>query len=105
MLQASAVTLLITWYLGDISALAVAAPAALLQTRYSREFERQADAYAVQALRLNGIPVGFFAEILAKIERGTDTEHARTEALPYLSTHPTTAERLERLRAARQGRP
>jgi Zn-dependent protease with chaperone function len=105
MLQASAVTLLITWYVGDISALAVAAPAALLQTRYSREFERQADDYAVRALQLNGIPVRFFADILAKIEARTDATHAGSDALPYLSTHPTTTERLERLRAAGAGRP
>jgi Zn-dependent protease with chaperone function len=104
MLQASAVTLLITWYVGDISALAVAAPAALLQTRYSRDFERQADAYAVQALQLNGIPVSFFADMLAKIEGRTPTEQASGGALPYLSTHPTTAERLERLKAAGEGR-
>ncbi len=103
MLQASALTLLVTWYVGDISALAVAAPTALLQTRYSRTFERDADRYAVRALRLNGISPQHFADVLSRIQAVADREgHI---ALPYLSTHPATAERVARLREAQEGRP
>ncbi len=102
MLQASAVTLLVTWFVGDISILAVAAPTALLQTRYSREFEREADEYAIRALRLNGIALRFFADALGHIARITEGQRSSGEALPYLSTHPATADRLDRLRAAQE---
>ncbi len=103
MLQASALTLLITWYVGDISALAVAAPTALLQTRYSRVFERDADLYAVRALQLNGISSEHFADVLSRIEAVADREGRI--ALPYLSTHPATAERIARLRELQEDGP
>jgi Zn-dependent protease with chaperone function len=103
MLQASALTLLVTWYVGDISALAVAAPTALLQTRYSRSFERDADGYAVRALQLNDISSRHFADVLSRIQAVADREgHI---ALPYLSTHPATADRVARLREPQEGGP
>ncbi|MGZ4958443.1 MAG: M48 family metallopeptidase [Methylomonas sp.] len=58
MFQASAVGLLVAWYIGDTSSLLAAAPTALLQTRYSRQFEQQADEFAALALTANGIPDG-----------------------------------------------
>ena len=45
--QNSVVALVITWLVGDVSTLLAAAPTALLQAKYSRDFERDADAYAV----------------------------------------------------------
>src|SRR5690606_40050887 len=44
--QGTIVAAAVTWYLGDVSSLLAAAPTALLNTRYTRNFEREADAYA-----------------------------------------------------------
>jgi pyridoxamine 5'-phosphate oxidase len=45
------VGLVTTWYLGDLSSLAAAIPAALLDARYSREMEAEADAYYASRAR------------------------------------------------------
>jgi Zn-dependent protease with chaperone function len=97
MLQASAVALLIAWYVGDVSSLAATAPTALLEANYSRGFERDADDYAVRALTRSGIPLRHMADILERLE----SSHRRPGQIStpdYLSSHPATEERLQRLR-------
>jgi Zn-dependent protease with chaperone function len=96
-LQNSTVALLITWYVGDVSSLAAAAPTALLQANYSRGFERDADAYAARALAQSGIPLRHLADILERLEASRG-RRGHSNALDYLSSHPATAERLQRLR-------
>ncbi|NOV30285.1 M48 family metallopeptidase [Methylomonas sp. ZR1] len=103
MLQASVVGLAMAWYIGDISSLLAVAPTVLLQTRYSRDFERRADAFAAELLRANAIPVSRLADILEKLEAAHQTTVPKQpveslEALDYLSSHPNTEERIKRLR-------
>jgi Zn-dependent protease with chaperone function len=98
-IQSSVVGILVTWYLGDISAVGAAAPAALLKAKYSRDLEREADAYAARVLRMNGLPSSLLADALQLIE----TSHRRpgmSGAVSYLSTHPATSERLAWIRQA-----
>jgi Zn-dependent protease with chaperone function len=98
--QASMLALLFTWYIGDVSALAAAAPTVMLQARYSRDFERDADRFAVDILRLNGLPPSLLAEALERLEAAAVREGRVTAgAMGYLSTHPATAERLAAIRA------
>jgi Zn-dependent protease with chaperone function len=97
-LQSSIVGLLVTWYVGDISSLAAGAPSALLEAGYSRAFEGEADAYALDVLTRNGLSGRFLADILERI----DASHAQPGAdvlRDYLSSHPATSERLNRLRS------
>ena len=99
-IQGATVAALVTWYFGDFSALGAAAPASLLQAKYSRDLEREADAYAAEVLTMNNLPVSLLADALELIQKshGPDgTEDAG--ALAYLSTHPATSERLAWLRA------
>ena len=96
-LQGSAIVLLVTWFVGDANALAAAAPTALLQAKYSRDLEREADAHAIGVLRRNGIPTRYLASILERFAR-TEPSGGNASMLDYLSTHPATAERLARLR-------
>ena len=107
-IESSAVGLFAAWYIGDVSALLAGVPAALSQARYSRGFEREADDFAARLLVLNGIPVGRLADILERmdgppepLEGGsrTGSEHSRSP-FAYFATHPLTAERIHRLRAA-----
>jgi Zn-dependent protease with chaperone function len=98
--QSALVSGLVMLVVGDVSALAAAAPAALLNARYSRDLEREADAYAVGTLRALGVRPTRLADMLERME----AEHAKagsespTGAFSYLSTHPTTEERLKTLR-------
>lgn len=103
MLQASVVGLAMAWYVGDVSSVLAAAPAALLQTRYSRDFERRADAFGAGVLELNGIPASRLADILEKLEKahGGDSKTRKKDTMDYLSTHPNTAERISALRSKR----
>lgn len=103
MLQASVVGLAMAWYVGDVSSVLAAAPTALLQTRYSREFERRADAFAQQALVRNGIAPARLADMLQRLERahGGKPGGASPEWTDYLSSHPATNERIHALRGAR----
>ena len=99
LLQNSIVTLVVAGYLGDVGGLVATAPTVLLQAKYSRDFEREADGYAVEVLRSNGIPLGHLADILERFA-AQQPSHASPH-LPmsdYLSTHPATAERLRLLR-------
>lgn len=102
-LQASVVGLVMAWYIGDISSLLAAAPTALLETRYSRELERSADAFAGRMLSMNRIPVSRLADILEKLEashRLSDRQISKQSEVvfDYLSTHPNTQERIDALR-------
>ena len=94
-LQNSFVGLVLAWLAGDISSLAAAAPAALLEANYSRELEREADGYAIGVLQASGIPLQHLANMLRRLESASGGTSGLTPR--YLSTHPATAERLARL--------
>jgi Zn-dependent protease with chaperone function len=96
MLQSSAVGAFWTFYVGDISGLLAAAPAAVVQAHYSQDLERQADDYAAALLVQNGMSPALLADALKKL-----TESHPVASQPgFLSSHPSTVERMRRLRAA-----
>lgn len=98
-LQKSAVVMALTLVAGKQRAtdtLQAALTASLLDSRYSREFEFEADAYAAHLLKRAAIPPSRLAEILDLLER----QHPGTDAGaldPYLRSHPATSERIRRL--------
>ena len=91
-LQHSALVLIITYMTGDTSSLVGALPVMLMQLGYSREFEREADAYALDYLRQAGIDSAHFAHIMQRLDRQHDDESGIGN---YLSTHPATSERIQ----------
>ena len=97
LLQGTIVGLVISWYVGDVSSILASAPAAILQARYSRDFEREADAYGAALLKHNHVSPGYLANMLERLEKahggGKDDEGG-----DYFSTHPGTAERIRVLR-------
>jgi len=104
-LQNSAVGVIVASLSGDITSitsLGAALPTALVDARYSRQFENEADAAAVAYLKAQQIPVSRFADILRRLQ----SEHERrrgsagNSGIPFgdlFSTHPETAARLERI--------
>jgi Zn-dependent protease with chaperone function len=102
LLQSSVIGLAMTWYLGDISTLLAAAPTILLQTSYSRNFERRADLYAANILRMNGIAPSRLADILLKLESShsgkTEAKEHKSHIADLFSSHPDTAKRIQQLR-------
>jgi Zn-dependent protease with chaperone function len=103
--QSSLLSIVVAWTLGDFGSIVAAAPTELLQAKYSRDFERDADAHAVALLRRRGIRPSFLADILQRIERsaaersGASPEPRKALVMyDYTASHPATAERLEYLR-------
>ncbi len=101
LLQNSATVLVIAAVTGDfasMTSLSAALPAWLIESSYSRSFELEADAYAREVLREQGIPVSRFADILRRLERLRP--RGDNPVVDYLSSHPATDERIERLRGS-----
>ena len=102
--QASAVGALAAYFLGDISSMLATVPAAMLSLRYSRDHEREADAFAVEVLRDNRLPVSAFADALQQLENahgGGRRQAANDDAEEgFFSTHPLTKQRIEAIRAS-----
>jgi Zn-dependent protease with chaperone function len=85
---------------GDVtgsSELFLGIPVVLTQLAYSREFEREADQYALTYLRGHGISPHHFVRLMQRIEESTalNRESSEGQWAGYLSTHPLTAERIE----------
>jgi Zn-dependent protease with chaperone function len=95
LLQSSVVGAFLAFYIGDISSLLAVAPAALMQAKYSRELEQQADDYGAAVLVLNGMSPSLLADALDKLIKS----HQGAAQEGYLSTHPATLARMRHLRA------
>ena len=83
---------------GDVSTVLAALPAILIELDYSREMEREADLYAVDLLRANGISTGSVATLFERMQKAHDKRGPKSEWPTYLSTHPPTPERIELFR-------
>jgi Zn-dependent protease with chaperone function len=73
-------------------------PVMLTELAYSRQFEREADRYALDYLRHHGLPTAPFARLMRRIERRRTQERggeSNRRWTDYLSTHPATEERLK----------
>ena len=120
-LQNSFLVLGVFFLTGDVNSveLLLAIPTVVMNSAYSRDFEREADRYALEKLIANEIPIDSFAQIMkafeevAQRQRITEIDEeflressevgAKTSAdeddledtlLSYFMTHPQTSERI-----------
>ena len=103
-LQNSATGLIVATITGDIfsaSSLAAALPTMLVDAKFSRDMEREADEAAVAYLDRRGLSRSHFAAILGRLQatqdKKTGNEKDDGSVGAFLSTHPATRERIERL--------
>jgi Zn-dependent protease with chaperone function len=98
-LQNSATGLLVILLTGDIgtaSTLAAAIPTLLVQSKFSRNFEAEADDYAVQLLTQENISPVYLGDILQRME-----EKAGDNVIPgFLLSHPSTPDRIKKFQHA-----
>ncbi|HEU5136637.1 MAG TPA: M48 family metallopeptidase [Steroidobacteraceae bacterium] len=96
LLQAAGISSLAFALLGDVSTISgvLSAAPALLHAKNSRDFEREADAFAKQWLRENGIAESSFDSMLCRL----NDSHGGGEEdddFDYFSSHPATSERAQ----------
>lgn len=121
LLQSAVVSFVVGVYFGDVSSIAASLGALVLESRYSRDFEFEADRYGAKMLTAGGLSPGLLATMLERLERshsmprGDSTkptekpaesaadktaERESTERSLF-STHPETRARIEALRRFR----
>ncbi|GAB3625331.1 Metalloprotease LoiP [Pandoraea terrae] len=111
LVQGSIVGAAVALYTADLSSIVSGMAAASLSTRYSREFETQADDYAAALLRANGLSPARLADMLEKMTAGHGGKAGAAGAGghdgdaqdksgwdAYFSTHPDPQARIARLR-------
>lgn len=97
-ISSTVVGAVVTLIAGDVSGVMAGLPAALANLSYSRDMEREADAYAIDLLKRKNIPLEPLAALLERLQtahKGEGPDWAR-----YLKTHPDTADRIAAIRAA-----
>jgi Zn-dependent protease with chaperone function len=91
LIQVSAVGATATLLFGDVSALVASIPPVILDLKYSRDIELEADDYAIAMFKANGISLTKLAHTFEKLDSQP------SEFSPYLSTHPPSKERIARI--------
>jgi len=96
LLQSAGVVVLISAMVGDIASLsstAASLPTLLIRAGYSRDFEREADREAGLYCMRNGWGTLPYRKMLKNLTKGKP----ESPEIPFISTHPETAERLKYL--------
>ncbi|MGB5624207.1 MAG: M48 family metallopeptidase [Woeseiaceae bacterium] len=96
LLQNSLSALLIAGLTGDISnitALSAAVPTILMQARYSRDFEREADDFAFEYLETRGVSTNALSDLLLRLEQSESDDGGNIPG--WLSSHPPPRERID----------
>ncbi|MEY2633665.1 MAG: hypothetical protein RIR00_2319 [Pseudomonadota bacterium] len=92
-IQGTALSALLAFWLGDVSSAAVGVSGLLLSSGYSRDAEREADAWAADYLRQQQGNARALIRALGKLEQAQPAE----PGLSLLSSHPDTPARIAAL--------
>ncbi len=95
LIQSSAIAVVIGLWIGDFDSMITVATTVLLGSAYSREFEYEADGHGAELLAGAGLSPTLLADMLARL---SETAGEANDSNGYLSSHPPTPERIERLR-------
>lgn len=96
-IQSSAIAAAATLIFGDVSAVIANIPTLMLDLKYSRDAESEADDYALLMLDKNGIAREHLAGAFEKLDK------LSPNITPYLSSHPSGAQRAMRIRGNDSG--
>ena len=99
-LQSSAIGVIVATLTSDAATLSAAVsslPVLLAQTKYSRDFETEADEFAFKLLKQKGYSPMAFASLMERLAQENGDEFYPPE---WISTHPVTSDRVARARDA-----
>ncbi|MCW8834140.1 MAG: M48 family metallopeptidase [Colwellia sp.] len=99
-IQDAMLTIMVVFITGDVETfdLVTGLPTLLLDLAYSREFEIEADTYALTLLDKHNIPLHSFADAMTNLENYylKESEGKNNSSMnDFFSTHPKTAERIK----------
>ena len=86
-------SVIVGYLAGDVSVIATTIPTILINSSYSREFEREADAHAVKELDKMGISTKYMVELFEALAKKSDEENSTIMSM--MASHPLTSERIE----------
>lgn len=98
LIKGTIATSVVSYFTGDVSFVVTTLPTALITSKYSREYETQADHYAKSELKRLNISSKPLANIFIEMEKYYNKKYGKDNkksALDWLSTHPVTAKRIE----------
>jgi len=105
-LQDSMITLMALFIIGDVGSIDLVAgvPTVILDLSYSRDFEIEADTFALEEMHKANIPLEHFASIMLRLKNASSnnnpeedekSENSHGYDMPdFLSTHPSTEARV-----------
>lgn len=96
-IQTTGLAMIFSLALGDISSITsftTLLPAMLVELKYSREFELEADDYVIYGLQKMGIEPHYYASLLERLASSKTKESDDA----FWSTHPLSKDRIERIR-------
>ncbi|MCB1889904.1 MAG: M48 family metallopeptidase [Rhodocyclaceae bacterium] len=94
LIQSSAIAVVVGLWIGDFDSMLTVASTVLLGSAYSREFEYEADGHGAALLTGAGLSPRLLADMLARLSADAGESQG---AGGYLSSHPPTPERIDRL--------
>jgi Zn-dependent protease with chaperone function len=93
-IQATAISAIVSLWLGDVSAIVTALPTMMATMKYSRDFETEADDFAVAALKTLKVPGQVVGDLFLALEKAHGGSDGKNESI--LSSHPVTSERIKK---------
>jgi len=88
-------SVIIGYVTGDISIIASTVPTILVNSSYSRDFEREADAHAVKEMKKMGVSTIYMAELFESLSKKYESLENNSTVGSLMSSHPLTSERIE----------
>lgn len=76
LLQTLGVGVVLNLFIGDVSSVLAAVPTFMLDQKYSRDFEREADQYAIDMLHANRVPLAPLAGLFEKMRDASEQQAA-----------------------------
>jgi Zn-dependent protease with chaperone function len=94
-IQVTAISAIVSLWLGDVSAIVAAVPTMMATMKYSRDLETEADDFAISALKALKIPGQAVGELFMALEKAREEENKDSKG-SILSSHPVTTDRIKK---------
>jgi Zn-dependent protease with chaperone function len=85
---------IISYLTGDVSVFVTAIPTIIINSSYSRDFEREADEYALLELKRLNVSPKYIIDLFKELDKESKRDNNST-ILSIISSHPLTKERME----------